>query len=630
MAALENTAISRPRPPDLIPGYRLERLVGKGGMGEVHRAVQLSLGRIVAVKLLAADLAKDPTFVTRFDKEGAALATLSHPNIVSIVDKGKADDTYYLVMEFIDGQSMREVMRTPLLATDQALGMARDLCRAIEYAHSRGVIHRDLKPENILFDDQAGGIAKVTDFGLAGFVDEGAVSARFNLTETHVSMGTYSYMAPEQRVDAKSADHRADIYSLGVILYELLVGEVPAGNFDPPSTRKPGLDKRLDAIVAKCLKAIPADRYQKVSDLLVDLEPLVPAARTQTPKRLGAVERAKVAAAKVAKRTLRTVAVLIVVAASAVLVAAALRARARPARPSPGQELMTESRERWPMTSPGRIDPPQDKRRLSLGDGPDTVSVVAQGRKPTLKDGVLTFGAPEGEALVGRATLDADLEGTGLSFTARVETSQPLQGTLAPVRNLLLGPAAESRSALVLLGEPGRYVALVVSASGGPPVFEWALGSEKRGTMSSPSLPKTGPTKLEVFIDSKRGELSAWVGEGQDRRLIGDPMHLGPGWRRLFGEMPKAAVGCLDGECRFSAVHLTVEREPAPPPPPPASPPEVAPVPDPPSKLGTRKPPAVEPPVKKPPVLTRPPPVKPPPPSPPPPPKKPPPVGKKK
>ncbi len=194
MPLMESTAISRPRPPNLVPGYKLEKLVGSGGMGEVHKATQLSLGRTVAVKLLSYDLAKDATFVTRFQKEAAALATISHPHIVSIVDKGKTDATYYLVMEFVDGPSLREVMRSPLLDHASALRMVLEICRAIDYAHGRGVIHRDLKPENILFDEQAGGIPKVTDFGLASFLDD--ASSRFNVTATHMSMGTLSYMAP--------------------------------------------------------------------------------------------------------------------------------------------------------------------------------------------------------------------------------------------------------------------------------------------------------------------------------------------------------------------------------------------------------------------------------------------------
>src|SRR5262249_24950955 len=161
-------AVSRAREPDSVPGYRLDHMVGKGGMGEVYQAVQLSLNRKVALKLLSQELAKDSAFVARFEKEGAALAALSHPNIASIVDKGKNDTTYFIVMEFVDGPSLREVMRSPLYTSAQALHMFAQICRANDYAHQRGIIHRDLKPENILFDEQAGGIAKVTDFGLAG------------------------------------------------------------------------------------------------------------------------------------------------------------------------------------------------------------------------------------------------------------------------------------------------------------------------------------------------------------------------------------------------------------------------------------------------------------------------------
>ena len=281
MLELPPTAISLQRTPGDIPGYRLIELVGRGGMGEVYKAEQLSLGRTVAIKLLAHNLAGDANFVTRFEKEAAALATLSHPNIVAIVDKGRSADTYYLVMEYVGGPSLRDLMAGDpvarrgsgqvVLDPDRVMHIIGEIARAIDYAHGRGVIHRDLKPENILFDEQAGYIAKVSDFGLAAFLDDGSQQSRFSLTATHVAMGTLSYMAPEQRMDAKNADHRADIYSLGVMLYELLVGEVPAGEFAAPSARKPGVDWRLDAIVSRCLKSSPVDRYQKVSELLSDL-----------------------------------------------------------------------------------------------------------------------------------------------------------------------------------------------------------------------------------------------------------------------------------------------------------------------------------------------------------------------
>ncbi|MBI3185447.1 MAG: serine/threonine protein kinase [Myxococcales bacterium] len=579
MGTVETTAISRGKSPDVIPGYRLEKLVGKGGMGEVHQATQLSLGRKVALKLLAPDLAKDQAFVGRFEKEGAALAALSHPNVVSIVDQGKTDFTYYLVMEYVDGPSLREVMRSPLLEPSSALKIILEICRAIDYAHNRGVIHRDLKPENILFDEQAGGIAKVTDFGLAGFAESAQDASKFNLTETHVAMGTASYMAPEQRVDAKSADHRADVYSLGVVLYELVVGEVPLGNFDPPSTRKPGVDRRIDDIVARCLKPLPADRYQKVSDLIAELEPLVPVTLSQLPRKASAVQRAKLALSNAARKVARAVAILLVAAALGVLLGAFLRSR-KQELPTSGAELASITGSTWPLTAEGRVDPSGqlERRRVLLGDGPDTLSVVAHGRKPSLVGGAIAFGPVERSASAGRALLDADVDGVGLSLSAEAKTSAPAAGMFSSLRSFFFGPPKEAKSALLLVGEPGRYVALSVGAGDSPPTVEWALGSERRGMMSSAINLGRGPVRLELLFDEKRGELSAFVGAEQDRRLVGDPLDLGPGWKKLFGQMPKGAVGCLEGSCRFEKVRLVVDL-PKPPPPPPEPPPEPKPEP---------------------------------------------------
>ncbi|MFZ5467813.1 MAG: serine/threonine protein kinase [Myxococcota bacterium] len=571
MATVEKTAISRLRPPDFIPGYRLEKLVGKGGMGEVHRAVQLSLGRTVAVKILATELAKDETFVARFEKEGAALATLSHPNIVSIVDKGKTESTYYLVMEFVDGPSMREVMRSPLLDSTSSLRMIHEVCRAIDYAHNRGVIHRDLKPENILFDEQAGGIAKVSDFGLAGFAHEQSLAANLNITQTHVSMGTASYMAPEQRVDAKSVDHRADVYSLGVILYELLVGELPVGTYDPPSQKKPGVDKRLDAIVARCLKPLPQDRYQKVTDLLADLEPLLPATSHSLPGRPSSpAARAKELARRVVRRVARVGTVTLVVAATLVLAVSLLRGSSPKLRKPAGDELTTDFGTKWPLTTPGRIERRPKSRDLSLGDGPDTVPVVAMGRKPSLSEGKILFGRPEDDATAGRAVLDVDLDGeqnvTGLSFRAEVRTLVSKPTAFSRLREWFSGPAPEPRSALMLLGKNDRYVALIVSGGVSPPTLEWALG-ERRGTMSSPLNVDPGPLDLELTIDDETGDLTAYLGEkkDRDRRMLGDPLSLGASWKKEFGEMPRAAVGCLNASCAFAEVRYIADVEPPPP-----------------------------------------------------------------
>ncbi|AKJ04150.1 serine/threonine-protein kinase [Archangium gephyra] len=251
-----------------LPGYELVRVLGRGGMGEVWLARQKSLHRMVAVKVLPPRLAKDPEFVTRFDKEATALAALNHPNIVQIIDRGVAGDHYYFVMEYVEGRSLREVMRE--LSPPEALRLALQVARAIECAHDKDIIHRDLKPENILLDGR--GLVKVADFGLAGIRRP---DSRLQLTATAVAMGTLNYMAPEQRRDAKNVDGRADLFSFGVVLYEMLTGELPVGRFKLPSERVQGLDTRVDAVVARLLENEPEARYSKAAELCQALEGLV-------------------------------------------------------------------------------------------------------------------------------------------------------------------------------------------------------------------------------------------------------------------------------------------------------------------------------------------------------------------
>ena len=547
-----DTAISRKVEPPTIPGYELKQLVGKGGMGEVHMATQLSLQRTVAVKLLKHELAKDEQFVGRFEKEGAALATLRHPHIVSIVDRGKAGDTYYLVMEFVDGPSLREKMREPDFDTNRALMAMLLVTRAIEYAHGRGVIHRDLKPENILFDEQAGGIPKVTDFGLAG-LDESHGPAQRNLTQTHVSMGTASYMAPEQSFDAKSAGPRADLYSLGVMLYETLTGELPVGQFDPPSTKKPELDKRLDAIVARCLKPNPDDRYPTASALITELEKVVQVNSFLSKSKETSAQRLLRRAQEIGRRVGRTVAAGVVVLALTIIGAVFLRNRSEGKRLASGVELMTDFGAKYPLTSPGRMD--KRTREVTLGEGPDTVGLMALGRKPEIALGVIDFGEPEGESS-GRVVIDADVMGSGVDFSALVDTQETPPGRLEPLWELFRGRRPDARSALMLLGEHGRYVALVISGGDTEPTLEWALGPDKRGFMQAPLPVKREGQRLSLRMDPETGELFAVSGEGRDARVLGDGLWLGPYWRQLLGDSPRLAVGCLEGRCIFRQVRV--------------------------------------------------------------------------
>ena len=564
MSSIDPTAISRPRSPDLISGYHLEKLVGSGGMGEVHKATQLSLGRTVAVKLLNPELAKDPSFIARFQKEAAALAALSHPHIVSIVDKGKNDTTYYLVMEFVDGPSLRELIRTPDLDPMVALRRMLEICRAIEYAHGRGVIHRDLKPENILLDQQAGGIAKVSDFGLASFLADASPSSRFALTSTHVSMGTLSYMAPEQRVDAKNADARADIFSLGVILYEWLTGEVPLGTFDPPSRRKPGIDPRLDAIVTRCLKPDPEDRYPSVTALIADLEVLVPGSLpSMLPMKQTRMQRFRQGVRKVVRRTLQTAAVLTVLAALGVLGVAWLRITEKREELQPGELLMGKLAPLSTDPGPGRISEGQDKRTVTVGEGPDSLKLLVNGRPVAIQDKAFVFPpVDDGPSRVGLVRVDSGtMEGDIASLSARVRAeAQPLTWQRR-ARAVAFGAPPDAMAALLLVGTEGRYVALIHTGAKAPLRLEWALG-ERSGTMLGQLAPE-GEAALEIKVDAD-GILQAFLGRGRDQRAIAEPLNLGPGWMEQFSITPRSAFGCIEGTCRADEFVYTVRQAPPP------------------------------------------------------------------
>jgi len=258
------------RPGDTVGGYRLAEVIGFGGMSVVFRAEQLSLGRNVAVKVMRRELGEDPEFSRRFLNEARALAELSHPSIVQVIDQGIHAGNHYLVMEFIDGVSLRDVLSERRLSPSEALQIVPALCSALEYAHERGIIHRDIKPENILVTRD--GTPKIADFGLVRML--GAAGEPVSrLTQTRAVLGTIDYMAPEQRAGDRDVDHRADIYSLGVVLYEMLTGELPIARFPLPSERVK-VDVRLDDVVLKVLEKDRERRYQRASLVANDLSRL--------------------------------------------------------------------------------------------------------------------------------------------------------------------------------------------------------------------------------------------------------------------------------------------------------------------------------------------------------------------
>src|SRR5262249_44761992 len=222
---------------------------------------------LVAVKVLPPEVARDPAFAERFMREARALARLNHPHIVTVYDFGDVDGLYYFTMEYVDGQNLRDLLQAGPLPAGAALGTVTQLCDALQYAHDQGMIHRDIKPENILLDRK--GRVKVADFGLAKLV--GLTPAYLTLTGSHELMGTLLYMAPEQMTRAHGVDHRADLYSLGVVFYEMLTGELPLGRFAPPS-HKAAVGERLDSVVLRALAREPAERYQDAAALKQDVE----------------------------------------------------------------------------------------------------------------------------------------------------------------------------------------------------------------------------------------------------------------------------------------------------------------------------------------------------------------------
>jgi tRNA A-37 threonylcarbamoyl transferase component Bud32 len=273
----------------LFPQLEILELLGQGGMGAVYKARQPGLDRFVALKILPPEAVRDPAFAERFGREARALAKLNHPNIVSIYDSGKAGGLYYFIMEFIDGVNLRQLIRTGHIQPREALQIVPQICDALQFAHDEGIVHRDIKPENILLDKR--GRVKIADFGIAKLLSGKA--ADYTLTGPWQVMGTAHYMAPEQMAKPQEVDHRADIYSLGVVFYELLTGQLPLGRFAPPS-KKVHIDVRLDDIVLRALESEPERRYQHVSDVKTEVETIIGKLPPQVMRRFGIDYRSKI------------------------------------------------------------------------------------------------------------------------------------------------------------------------------------------------------------------------------------------------------------------------------------------------------------------------------------------------
>jgi serine/threonine protein kinase len=287
----------------LFPQLEILELIGKGGMGAVYKARQKQLDRIVALKILPPGIGHDAAFAGRFAREAKALAKLNHPGIVTLYEFGQVGQAsslssetkeltgkmpvplYYFLMEFVDGVNLRQLLHAGRIAPREALAIVPQICDALQFAHDQGIVHRDIKPENILLDRR--GRVKVADFGLAKLVQlDGRAELPLGqdaqqraptddaLTAAGKVMGTPNYMAPEQMEHPNEVDHRADIYALGVVFYQMLTGELPGKRIEPPS-KKVQIDVRLDEVVLRALEKKPELRYQQVSEVKTMVETIV-------------------------------------------------------------------------------------------------------------------------------------------------------------------------------------------------------------------------------------------------------------------------------------------------------------------------------------------------------------------
>jgi serine/threonine protein kinase len=263
----------------LFPQLEIVELIGQGGMGAIYKARQKQLNRLVALKILPPDIGREPAFAERFTREAQALARLNHPNIVTLYEFGQASGQFYFLMEYVDGVNLRQLLANGRVSPREALAIVPQICDALQYAHDQGIVHRDIKPENILLDRK--GRVKVADFGLAkimGADGDAANRARAagpaGLTNAGKILGTPNYMAPEQAAHPDEVDHRVDIYALGVVLYQMLTGELPGNTIEPPS-KKVQVDVRLDEVVLRALEKKPELRFQQVSEVKTMVETIV-------------------------------------------------------------------------------------------------------------------------------------------------------------------------------------------------------------------------------------------------------------------------------------------------------------------------------------------------------------------
>ncbi|NQT87946.1 protein kinase, partial [bacterium] len=391
-------------PGTVLDDFRVDALLARGGMATVYRGTQISLNRPVAIKVLAQELTERPQFVERFRSEARLMAQLDHASVVKALGAGASQGAFYIAMEYVDGESLAaRLARTGKLPLQEAVGLVDGVAAALEYAHGQNVVHRDIKPANVLIG--ADGRPKVTDFGIARLTGaDDAVQNR--LTVPHSQMGSAHYMAPEQMKDASSVDHRADIYALGVLLYETLTGEPPVGQFKPASQMAEGVPGQVDQVIRHALAPNRDERLATAAQFRALLQR---AASGAAPPRAQHPPRTRLSRVPVQekKRTGLFVAAAALLAVGVALFLLLRSGDKEPDKPTSPDPTVAQSKTDSPTPRPApavQVDPvapprPEPDPELDLAPlpGPELALAAAPGPEPPPGPAHLQFPPAQGD-----------------------------------------------------------------------------------------------------------------------------------------------------------------------------------------------------------------------------------------